>query len=154
MKVRPTEWAGSEAAEGTSRNKETQGHTPFESVLREAARGAEAARGVKTGRIVFPGPSCPAVSFPDTDPAGTRRDTLNRAGGLLDLLAEYSSKLNDPACSLRDLHPIVLRLEDEKDRLVPALETLSDHDGSRDLLNRLLITTSVEIIKFNRGDYL
>jgi hypothetical protein len=34
------------------------------------------------------------------------------------------------------------------------MESLPEGDGARDLLNRILVTASVEAIKFNRGDYL
>jgi hypothetical protein len=38
--------------------------------------------------------------------------------------------------------------------MLPLLDALPEGDGLRDLLNRMLVTATVETIKFNRGDYL
>ena len=71
----------------------------------------------------------------------------------LDLLEQYQSKLMDPQASLRDIHPLIERMEKEKDALAPLLDSLPDGDGLKDVLNSALITSTVEMIKYNRGDY-
>jgi hypothetical protein len=37
--------------------------------------------------------------------------------------------------------------------LTSAVNSLSDGDELKNILNQVIITSSVEIIKFNRGDY-
>ncbi len=42
----------------------------------------------------------------------------------------------------------------EKDQLSEKLDSISNEDGLKDILNQTLITASLEVIKFNRGDYI
>jgi len=44
-------------------------------------------------------------------------------------------------------------METEKETLAPVLNSLPPEDGLKDILNQALITSSLEVIKFNRGDY-
>ena len=72
----------------------------------------------------------------------------------LDLLDDYRRKLADPRVSLKGLDAMVAEMEAGKDALAPALGSLPEGDGIKDILNRTLVTASLEIIKFRRGDYL
>ena len=71
----------------------------------------------------------------------------------LDLLEQYQSKLMDPQASLRDIHPLVESIQKEKDALAPLMDSLPDGDELKDVLKSALITSTVEMIKYNRGDY-
>ena len=44
-------------------------------------------------------------------------------------------------------------MEMEKEGLTSALNSLPDGDGLKDVLNEVMITSSLEAAKFNRGDY-
>jgi hypothetical protein len=72
----------------------------------------------------------------------------------LDLLDDYRRQLADPRVSLKGLDATVREMESGKDALAPALGLLPEDDGIKDILNRTLVTASLEIIKFRRGDYL
>ena len=72
----------------------------------------------------------------------------------LDLLDDYRRQLGDPRVSLKGLDATVREMEAGKDALAPALGSLPEDDGIKDILNRTLVTASLEIIKFRRGDYL
>jgi len=78
---------------------------------------------------------------------------VERTENFLDILEEYQAKLNDPQATLRDIHPLIERMETEKETLTPALNSLPPGDGLKNILNDALITSSLEVIKFNRGDY-
>jgi hypothetical protein len=78
---------------------------------------------------------------------------VERTEKFLNLLEEYQNKLMDSRASLRDVHPLIERLESEKDALVPILDSLPEGEGLKEVLNNALVTSSVEIFKFNRGDY-
>jgi len=78
---------------------------------------------------------------------------VERTEKFLDILEEYQGKLNDPQTSLRDIDPLIQRIQTEKETLAPVLNSLSPGDGLKDILNDALITSSLEIMKFNRGDY-
>jgi len=72
----------------------------------------------------------------------------------LTLLENYQKQMEDPRITLKETATIVSQMEQQTEDLLPVLETLPEGDGIKDLLNRLLVTSTVETIKFNRGDYL
>ncbi len=78
---------------------------------------------------------------------------IERTEQFLDLLEQYQSKLMDPQASLRDINPLIGQMEKEKDALSPLMDSLPDGDELKDVLNNALVTSTVEMIKFNRGDY-
>lgn len=71
----------------------------------------------------------------------------------LDLMDDYRRQLADPGVSLKGLDATVREMEAGKDALAPDLGALPEGDGIKDILNRTLVTASLEIIKFRRGDY-
>lgn len=83
-----------------------------------------------------------------------KKQTLARMDRFLTLLETYQKQMEDPRISLKETSTIVSQLEQQTKELLPVLETLPEGDGIKDLLNRLLVTSTVETIKFNRGDYL
>jgi len=95
------------------------------------------------------------ISSIQLSPLFTVQDSpiVERTENFLDILEEYQAKLNDPQATLRDIHPLIERMETEKETLTPALNSLPPGDGLKDILNDALITSSLEVIKFNRGDY-
>jgi AAA domain len=78
---------------------------------------------------------------------------VERTEKFLDLLEEYQNTLMDPRAGLRDVHPLIEKLESEKEALVPLLGSLPEGEGLKEVLNNALVTSSVEVFKFNRGDY-
>ena len=73
---------------------------------------------------------------------------------LLDILDEYHQKLGDLKTASKDISPLIVKIESEKENLIPALNFLSDGDKLKGILNQTLVTSSLEILKFNRGDYI
>lgn len=93
------------------------------------------------------------VQFKSVDP--TPADSVAaRLEGFLDLMEEYRGKLADPRVNLKGLDPLVRSLEQGRDALAPLTGSLPEGDGLKDILNRALVTTEVEIMRFRRGDYL
>ena len=76
-----------------------------------------------------------------------------RTENFLDILEEYQRKLLDPQATLRDIHPLIQRMKTEKEALAPVLNSLPPGNGLKDILNDALVNSEVEVIKFNRGDY-
>jgi len=93
------------------------------------------------------------VQFNSVDP--TPADSVAaHLEGFLDLMDAYRSKLADSRVSLKGLDPLLRSLEQGRDALVPLANSLPESDGLKDILNRTLVTTEVEIMRFRRGDYL
>lgn len=80
--------------------------------------------------------------------------TLDRVENLLNLLEKYRQQLRDPQVTLRTIEPLMRTIAAEKDQLSEKLDSISNEDGLKDILNQTLITASLEVIKFNRGDYI
>ena len=79
---------------------------------------------------------------------------IDRTEQFLDILHEYHQKLGNPQFILKDIHPLINEMEMEIEGLIPVLDSLPDGDELKDILNQALITSALEVIKFNRGDYL
>jgi hypothetical protein len=80
--------------------------------------------------------------------------TIDRLDNLLNLLDNYQKQLADPQVSLRRIEPLMNTIEKEKEQLSSVLDSLASEDGLKDIVNRTLITASLEVIKYNRGDYI
>ena len=70
------------------------------------------------------------------------------------LLESYSKALSDPKMNLRDIAPLIESIESEKEKLAGLGERLPDGHVLKDLVNKAAILSTVEMLKFNRGDYL
>jgi hypothetical protein len=78
---------------------------------------------------------------------------LDRVERLLDTLEEYERELRAPSTPGETLVSIVDRMEEHNRGLASILVTLPEGDPLKDILNRVLITSVVEVEKFRRGDY-
>jgi hypothetical protein len=80
--------------------------------------------------------------------------TVERVDNLLNLLDNYRKQLADPQVTLRSIEPVINTIVKEKEQLSSVLNSLTNEDGLKDIVNRTLITASLEVIKYNRGDYI
>lgn len=80
--------------------------------------------------------------------------TLKRIDNLLNLLENYQKRLSDPQATLRSMEPVMNTIAKEKEQLSSVLDSLPEEDGLKDIINRTLITASLEIAKYYRGDYI
>ncbi|MBP1731837.1 MAG: hypothetical protein H6Q55_2266 [Deltaproteobacteria bacterium] len=78
---------------------------------------------------------------------------LERIEQLLDTLEEYQRSLGSPNIASDALQTIVARMEGHNRDLAVILVGLPDGDNLKELLNRVLVTSVVEVEKFKRGDY-
>ena len=83
-----------------------------------------------------------------------KRLTVECVDNLLNLLDNYRDQLADPQVTLRNIEPVINMIEKEKEQLSSVLDSLPNEDGLKDIVNRTLITASLEVIKYNRGDYI
>jgi len=103
----------------------------------EAARAAAGVQGIRIDGI----------------PAEQQGPVLERIERLLDTLEEYEHNLRIPDTPGEKLLTLVDRMEEHNRGLASILVTLPDGDALKDVLNRVLITSVVEVEKFRRGDY-
>jgi len=96
----------------------------------------------------------PAGVYAGFIPNPGREELLGRADQLLVLLESLQKNLSGPGLPLKEAYASMKAIEDRADELTPLLESLPEGNDFRDFLNRLVITASVEAIKFRRGDTL
>ncbi|HAR95472.1 MAG TPA: hypothetical protein DCR97_05855 [Deltaproteobacteria bacterium] len=78
---------------------------------------------------------------------------LQRLDKSLGLLESYQARLSDPTIPVHELQPDIDRLEEQNNQLQSDLANLPDGHPVKDLLNRSVVTMTVEIEKFRRGDF-
>jgi hypothetical protein len=93
------------------------------------------------------------IRFTPLSPAANAK-TVERVDSLLHLLEHYKDQLADPKVTLRSIEPLLNTIAKEKDQLSKVLDRLPNEDGLKDIVHRTLITASLEVMKFSRGDYI
>jgi len=79
---------------------------------------------------------------------------IKKVESFLDLLETYTLALSNPEKNLKDIDLLVKSLESEKEKLTALGESLPEGDALKDIVNQAVIHSTVEVLKFNRGDYL
>ena len=87
-------------------------------------------------------------------PPVEEKEAISRLEKFLDIMEEYSEKLNNPNFTPKDISPLISKIESEQRDLSVLAESFDKNNGLKGLLDAALIRSTTEIIKFNRGDYL
>ncbi len=72
---------------------------------------------------------------------------------LLNILDEYRQKLGDREVALGEIDPLISKISKQSERLTTKINSLPEGDPLKEILNQALIISSLEVMKFNRGDY-
>jgi hypothetical protein len=83
-----------------------------------------------------------------------RQAAVERVENLIDLLDQYRQRLSDPNITLKKIDPVIKEIDMQKDKLAPVLDSLPEGEKLKDIVNKTLVTASLEITKFYRGDYI
>ena len=144
--------------------KEKAGDVNFQQVLNRVASGkgetGQAPSSPSTGGEVAL-LSSPIFSAPYLN-AGANIEALGhiRSEGIqmteriLGLLEEYQKRIGDPETTLRDLAPLVQSLSEEAGRLRTLADQVPISDPLRKIISELGIVSTVELERFNRGEYI
>ncbi len=150
MKITPREVLGDIESQKVRIDKNPLGSN-FNDILQKTIESTQVSREQPTSPP-------PVHTVPDVhlDPISSWQKTpvIHKVERLLNVLENYQTKLADPTVSLRDLYPLVARMEDETGNLLPLLDSLPGGDELRNILNKALIRSTVEVTRFKRGDYL
>jgi hypothetical protein len=82
-----------------------------------------------------------------------KREVVSRVAEFLDTVEEYSEKLKRPEVSLKEIYPLISKIKKDTQDLTSLSQSLSPDDEIKSLLDEALVRSTVEVIKFNRGDY-
>jgi uncharacterized phage infection (PIP) family protein YhgE len=153
------------AGEGQKAQR-NQGDQAFQQILQQAASRAgespQAAQGGQGGQAAQAPAFDPMATLQGVKPAlATAADLspqqtegLMHAERALETLERYEQVLGDERKSLKDVAALVRDLDGEVKGLTQALDKLDPQDKLYGLLQEVAVTSMVESIKFNRGDYL
>jgi hypothetical protein len=125
--------------------------TDFQTILKQTVGCATEEK--QATRVAHP------LSVPSTRPIGPSDaeavlPLMDRIDRLVDRLENYRLKLADPQVSLKSIQPLLNDMAASSEKLAPKLAHLDEADPLKDILNRSLVMVSLEITRFNRGDYL
>jgi hypothetical protein len=94
----------------------------------------------------------PCVFQPIEAPA--EEPLVSQMGSLLDLMDNYANDLGNPSKSLKDIAPLLDTMNTRATELLKQSETLTPQDDSlRRVASEVALTARMEMIKFQRGDY-
>ncbi len=130
--------------------KNTPGDNIFKDMLDNSIENSSN-KGFESTRM--PMPNISGIQFNTINPVD-QTPLIDRVGKLIDTLDEYQLKLGDPQYSLRDINPLIQKMETDNKNLESTLNALPDGHGLKDALNQTLVTSTMEVAKFNRGDYI
>ena len=138
--------------ETTTKNEKTGGKQ-FAEILKETLAPSCESKPVSQNQPIVR--STPPVKIQPIKALGEDKNTVvERVYKFLNILDDYHHKLGDRQVSLKEVDPLINRLETENENLRPVLESLADGDELKEILNNVLITASLEAIKYRRGDYI
>ena len=123
-----------------------------QSNIQEAGRSAPAvaAGGAEIqGASVFP----PNLLEGIKDSPPPRSQGVQAVEKTLTLLEEYQRAIDNPRVTLREIHPLVQSLAEEARGLSQWVEKLPPSDPLKKIMTEVGILSSIEVGRFNRGDY-
>ncbi|HSR11540.1 MAG TPA: hypothetical protein VLS90_08825 [Thermodesulfobacteriota bacterium] len=133
------------------------GDVDFQTVLKNAQGGEGDSRASNVADAFFPGTVIPPLAANPMGEPG-RLSSLQALGtraseALLDALDRYQTALADSRSTLKEISPLLSSLSGQARDLAEIGSRLPDSDPLRKIIGELEILSSVEVEKFNRGDY-
>lgn len=88
-------------------------------------------------------------------PVDDKINVIEHGDKILNLLDDYARQLTDPGKTLKDIGPLVDRIENEV-RLIETEAAAKVHDDKEleTIIKDLSVTANVAVLKFQRGDYI
>lgn len=132
-------------------NPPTTGSEKFDDILKKTIgnKGQEVA-GPRSTAFVSPLAGIQSKANLEMD----RRGALDQLENLVDLLDYYRQQLSDPRITLKKIDPLIKEIENQREKLAPVLDSLPEGEKLKDIVNETLVTASLEVTRFYRGDYI
>ena len=81
----------------------------------------------------------------------TATEKLNK---FLEMLGDYSDKLNDENNTLKELEPIINTIKEDAEALNNIASAMPENNRLKDIITESVMFANQEHFRFNRGDYL
>ena len=141
MKIDPNTMIGIVTGRGVAPGATAPAGTPFEQVL-ESVRQAEASQEAHQLSSI-PGAS---------EMSPQKFNALSVTEKALEMLQSYAGALEDPALGLKDLAPMVERMDAMCTAVKESGSFLSDSDPLKGIMDDVRATMMGELMRFRRGD--
>ena len=151
MKILNTEQVLKSFQRESKNNVQPLARKKFDAILKDTMKNTETAS-TATLQTTFINPTpvlhpAPIVPSDQIYAADSIEDMIN-------ILDGYREKLADPRITMKQIDPDIREMTREIENLAPVLDLLPADEGLRNILNQTLVTASLEISKFYRGDYI
>lgn len=123
----------------------------FKTLLDQTLGGTETADAA-SGAAAGPMRPLSGIQFQPVVSDATTASAAENLGSLIGSLESYQQKLADPTASLKDVDALVQDLSQKDAQLAKLADTVKDGDLKK-IINDARVVTTVELAKFNRGDY-
>lgn len=130
---------------------QSDGQKGFDRILKETVANAQKLD-AKPRQTTFANPLA-SIRLTTQGPL-VPESVIDRIENMIDLLDRYRHNLADSRMNLKQLDPIIGEIARENDNLAVLADTLRDNDDLKNILDRTMVTASLEVTKFYRGDYL
>ena len=151
MKILDTEQVLKSFQRESKSNVQTLADKKFDAILKDTVKNT-AAPSTATLQTNFINPM-PVLQPPPIVPS----DQINAADSIEDMiniLDGYRKKLADPRITMKQLDPDIKEMTRGMENLAHLLESHPVDERLRNIFNQTMVTISLEISKFYRGDYI
>ena len=152
MKINETDQIQKQLTPVTRAKPQPSDEQAFSNILKEQVDHSSKAPAAGTRQTAFINPSEGAQM--NISARFNPRDALDRTESLIGLLEQYRHQLADPATSLKQIDPIIREIGQASENLMPVLDAVPGDDDLKRIVNETLVTASMEVTKFYRGDYI
>ena len=151
MKILNTEQVLKSFQRESKNNVQPLARKKFDAILKDTMKNTETAS-TDTLQTTFINPTpvlhpAPIVPSDQIYAADSIEDMIN-------ILDGYREKLADPRITMKQLDPDIKEMTRGMENLAHVLESHPVDEGLRNILNQTMVTISLEIGKFYRGDYI
>ena len=123
----------------------------FGAILKESVENVQKDdMGVRPATFISPLNGIQMITSPKSD----KLSAIDRIENLIGLLDQYRQQLADPSTTLKNIDPIIRKIDQETENMAPVLDSLPDDEDLKKIINQTLVTASLEVSKFYRGDYI
>ncbi|GEM_PF-6371389 len=129
--------------------KDKKVDTPFKDILKSKIGSAETVSAAKAYSI---GQTLPLVVGKNFLPP--KEQIVSKVEGLIDILERYQARLSDPSYNMKDLHPLVEKMEKGVDELTDLLDLIPSDDRLYPILSEAIIMGTIELGRYKRGEYI
>jgi hypothetical protein len=127
-----------------------KGSTAFGEVLDDALKNPDACQTQNTISNIGLGGAVKPIGM---DRLSFDRPIVDQTEDLIELLADYQGKLGNPSVPLREIEPVMQQMDSLGRKLVPNADSLPGNHPLKEILAQTLITVSLELQRFNSGQY-